>query len=90
MSYETRMSERASEKPDYQADLDRIFGAGADTITAQIAHDNPSLSAEEVLEEAWSLIPEATAYMMPASQEDLTTSAILLHEDYEAHRRTAV
>lgn len=87
MNHESRMAARTSEGPDYQADLDRVFGAGADTITAQIAHDNPLLSAEEVLVQAWSLIPEATAYMMPASPEDLTANAVLLHEDYEAHRR---
>ena len=71
-----------------ETDLRRVFGEdGRDKLASQIAHDNPSLSKIDILRHSWSLIPEATEYMMPASQEDLTVRAILIHEGYEAERR---
>lgn len=68
-------------------ELARIFGEGATKLVAQISHDNPVLSANEVVDYAWSLIPDATAHMMPADSEDLTENAINIHEGYEAFRR---
>lgn len=70
--------------------LKNVFGeSGSDKLMLQIAHDNPALLHGEVIDYAWSLIPEATAYAMPARQEDLTESAINIHEGYEAFRRIA-
>lgn len=70
--------------------LQKVFGSdGVRKLCGQIFHDDPALNKEQVIEYAYSLIPEAVAYMMPASQEDLTENAILKHEGYEAHRRVA-
>jgi hypothetical protein len=68
-------------------DLTRVFGEGTTKLVAQISQDNPALDENEVIEYAWSLIPEATAYMMPADPKDLTENAINIHEGYEAFRR---
>jgi len=68
-------------------ELARIFGEGATKLVAQIAHDNPVLSENEAIDYAWSLIPDATEYMMPADPKDLTENAINIHEGYEAFRR---
>jgi hypothetical protein len=70
------------------ADILCVFGQdGANKLSKQISHDNPSLTEDEVIEEAWSIIPEATAYMMPADHDTLTQNAIIIHEGYEAFRR---
>ena len=69
-------------------DLTAVFGNdGMSRLMSQISHDNPALTEEEVIEHAWSLISEATAYALPATQETLTKSAINIHEGYEAFRR---
>ncbi|MEO5948961.1 MAG: hypothetical protein ABIP74_01020 [Candidatus Saccharimonas sp.] len=68
--------------------LKEVFGSWAEKITAQIAHDNPELTEDEVIDYAYFLIPEATEYMHPAYQEDLAKRAIDVHEGYEALRRT--
>jgi hypothetical protein len=76
------------QEPAYKDDLVSVFGEeGTVRLLSQIAHDDPTLSNEDVLQHAWSIIPEATAYMMPADTETLTNAAILVHEGYEAHRR---
>ena len=80
--------ENLSNTPDYQNDLNLVFGVGSYKLVDQITHDNPELSSEDALFYAWSLISEATAYMNPTSQEVLTESAIVIHEGYEALRRT--
>ena len=68
--------------------IQRVFGRdGANKLTGQISHDNPSLTEEEVIGQAWSLISEATAYMMPADADTLTEHAINIHEEYEGFRR---
>ncbi len=73
---------------DYQEELFTVFGEkGTSRLLSQIAHDNPSLTSQDVLVHAWSIISEATAYMMPADQETLTEAAIDVHEGYEAYRR---
>ena len=81
-----------SPTPDYiqaekQQDLIRVFGEGAAKLIAQIAHDNPALSTSEVIDHAWCLIGEASAYALPATQADLSESAINIHQGYEAYRR---
>lgn len=76
------------QKPQYKDDLVSVFGEeGTTRLLSQIAHDDPSLTNDDVLQQAWSIIPEATAYMMPADLDTLTNAAILVHEGYEAHRR---
>ncbi len=69
-------------------DLNSVFGDDYVRLLDQISHDNPALCDKEVLLCAWSLIPEATAYMQPAHPETLLENAILIHEGYEAFRRT--
>lgn len=69
------------------ADLRSVFGEDFAKLLDQINHDNPALDDEEIILQAWSLIPEATAYMQPADCEALLESAILIHESYEAFRR---
>lgn len=64
-----------------------MFGDGVDKLVAQITHDNPALNDKEVIDYAWSLIPEVTAYNQPGLPEDFTETAILYHEGYEAERR---
>ncbi len=82
------LNKNNTDAPDERSgDLERVFGVGAERLINQIAYENPSLSPEEVVEYAWSLIPEATAYMQPASPADLAQNAINIHEGYEAHRR---
>lgn len=81
--YPSPINEQTQEK----RDLTRVFGKGVDKIVAQIMHDNPELSDEDAIIYTWHLIPEATAYMMPADPEDLTENAINIHEGYEAFRR---
>ena len=73
---------------EYEQNLIEVFGEdGTNRLLRQIAHDNPSLDNDDVIVHAYSIIPEATAYMLPADQSTLTEAAILVYEDYEAHRR---
>ncbi len=69
------------------SDLRRVFGEDFTKLLDQIHHDNPALDNEEIILQAWSLIPEATAYMQPADYEALLENAILIHESHEAFRR---
>ena len=69
------------------SDLCHVFGKDFTKLLDQINHDNPTLSDEEVILWAWSLISEATAYMQPADPETLLENAVLVHEGYEAFRR---
>jgi len=75
------------EQTEKKLDISRVFGEGARKLIRQISYDDPTLGEDEVINYAWSLIPEVTAYAMPISQEDLTESAIFFHEGYEAYRR---
>ncbi len=68
-------------------DLRRVFGEDFTRLLNQIQHDNPALDDKEIILQAWSLVPEATAYMQPADSETLLENAILIHEGYEAFRR---
>lgn len=78
------------QKPQYKDDLVNVFGEdGTARLLNQITHDNSSLTNDEVLQYAWAIIPEASAYMMPADQDTLIDAAILEHENYEAHRRVS-
>lgn len=88
--------EQAKPQTDYYTidkkldNLVQVFGEeGATKLMSQITHDNSTLYMEDVVDYAWSLIPEATAYAMPAEQKDLTDSAINIHEGCEAFRRIA-
>lgn len=65
-----------------KSELTRIFGEGATRLVVQISNDNPELNESEVVEYAWSLIPEATAYMLPAEPEDITENAINIYKAY--------
>ncbi|RYX78990.1 hypothetical protein EON76_04755 [bacterium] len=70
-------------------DLVATFGQdGTTRLVAQISHNQPALTEDKVVQQAWSLISEAAAYTLPATQETLTESAISIHEGYEAIRRT--
>ncbi len=86
--------ERFESQTDYSTskemdDLVATFGhEGTTKLVSQISYDNPTLTEGEVVEQARSLIGEATAYALPATQETLTESAIDIHEGYEAIRRT--
>lgn len=64
-----------------------VFGDGSEKLMTQIGYSNPSLTKDEIIDYAWALIPEATAYMMPATGEDLTEQAINIYESYEGFRR---
>jgi|GEM_PF-3466915 len=68
-------------------DLREVFGEGFTQLVDRIRRDNPELSSDEVLGYAWSLIPEATAYMQPAEPEYLLEVAITIYEGYETYRR---
>jgi hypothetical protein len=81
-------SRREQTEPDFANELLHVFGEGAHQLMAQITHDNPALSEDEVVRYAWTLIPEATAYMGDSRPGDLTNQAVLIHQTYEAERRT--
>ncbi|MDB5163090.1 MAG: hypothetical protein JWO54_906 [Candidatus Saccharibacteria bacterium] len=84
MEFNTPKFDKQTEQ---KLDISRVFGEDAKKLINQIAHDNPALSEDEVISYAWSLIPEATAYMQPAEPEDLAANAIDIYEGYEAFRR---
>lgn len=92
--YSVFIMERFESQADYSTseemhDLVATFGLdGTTKLVSQISYDHPALTEDEVVRQAWSLISEATAYALPATQETLTESAINTHEGYEAIRRT--
>lgn len=70
-------------------DLVATFGhEGTAKLMSQISYDHPALTEDEIVQQARSLIIDASQYALPATQETLTESAIDIHEGYEAIRRT--
>jgi len=82
-----KLLEHEPPAPDYMDELRRVYGEGVDSLTDQIAADDPNLSDDEVVMHAWSLMPGAPTFMMSAQPEDLLANALALQAEYTAIRR---